>query len=148
LKKEVLLELNGWDESWSSVEDYEIYFRIVKKGVKVALNPFVDCIVHKRANSMSRSTNPKKFILHVDHALKARAMIVEYMEANGLLTRELKKEYEIDLYFKMLRWKHKEPAFIGQRIKELKLNVPVGLKVKHELSAFKRKAKKKINKFF
>jgi hypothetical protein len=86
--------------------------------------------------------------LHVDHALKARQMIVEYMDANGLLTKELRKEYEIDLYFKLLRWKPKAPALIGQRIKDLKLNVPIGLKFKHELSAFKRKANRKIKKIF
>lgn len=148
LKRDVLLDLNGWNESWSSVEDYEMYFRILKKGVKVAFSPFVDSIVHKRPNSMSRSTDPSKFATHLNFVINARLMIVAYMEANGLLTKDLKRQYQIDLYFKLLRWKHKAPALIEQKLEELNLKVPVGLRMRHKASSLKSIVRKEIKKIF
>ena len=145
-RKKTVVDVNGWNESWTSVEDYEMFFRVMKNGVRPVFDPHTDAIVHMRDNSMSRSTNEAKMIAHIENAVRLRLMIRDYLLENGLLTPALKKEFSIDLYFKLLRWRPKVPQYIDKKMKELELKVPSQIKLKHDLHIFRRIVSKKIHR--
>jgi glycosyltransferase involved in cell wall biosynthesis len=148
IRKSILLAVNGWNEDWLSVEDYELYYRIFKKGAKLAYNSSTDTIVHKRQNSMSSSTVSKVIIRHMTFSIKTRLLIRDYMKMNGLLTKELEQEFEKEFYLKLLRWKRKAPEFIKEQLKEINLKVPVSFKLKHQIDSYKKKASSKIKRLF
>jgi glycosyltransferase involved in cell wall biosynthesis len=148
IRKKVLQGVNGWNEDWLSVEDYELYYRLFKKGAKLAYNTFTDTIVHKRPNSMSNSSVSWVYIRHIYFAIKTRLLIRDYMRINGLLTKELEQEFEKELFFKLLRWEKKAPDFFEEQLRELKLNVPAHLKLKYQISRYKRTATSKIKSIF
>jgi glycosyltransferase involved in cell wall biosynthesis len=145
-KKQTLLKVNGWNESWTSVEDYEMFFRLIKNGVKIAFSISPDSIVHLRDNSMSRSLDNKVMINHIENAVRLRLLIKEFLFKNGLLTKDLNQEFETDLYFKLLRWQPKAPNYIKNKIKELNLKVPVSVIFKYKIEGLKRKASGKLKK--
>jgi glycosyltransferase involved in cell wall biosynthesis len=147
-KKDMLVSVNGWNVAWSSVEDYELYFRVIKAGVKIAFSPYAEAVVHMRADSMSRSNNYAIYTRHIEHALKARLMIRDYMRSNGLLTPELEKELNRALYFKLLGWKRKAPEYVNKKLKELKLDVPMTTKLGHKLNVLKRRTYRRIKLLF
>lgn len=145
-RKETVIAVNGWNESWTSVEDYEMFFRVMKNGVRPVFSPHTDAIVHMRANSMSRSTDRAKTIAHIENSIRLRLMIKDYLLSNKLLTSKLEKEFGVDLYFKLLRWKPKVPDFIEKKMEELQLKVPAGILMRHELHILKIKLSKKIRR--
>jgi glycosyltransferase involved in cell wall biosynthesis len=148
IRKKVLLEINGWNEDWLSVEDYELYYRIFKNGAKVAFSSFTDTIVHKRPNSMSNSSVSNVYLRHISFAIKTRLLIRNYMRSNGQLTKELEQEFEKELYLKLLRWKCKAPDFVEKELRELKLNVSPVFKLKIKINRYKSAATKKIKSIF
>jgi len=145
-KRKTLMDLNGWNESWTSVEDYEMYFRALKYGVIPVFDLHADAIVHMRVESMSRSSDQKKTIEHINNALNLRFLIKDHLIITGYYSRELQQEFETDLYFKLLRWKPKAPEFMERKIKELELFIPLKEIIKHKLQVIKSNLKKiKIN---
>ena len=145
-RRKTVVDVNGWNESWTSVEDYEMYFRVMKNGVQPVFSPYTDAIVHMRDNSMSRSTNQEKMIAHIENAVRLRLMIKDYLQENNLLTPALEKQFAIDLYFKLLKWRSKVPQFIDTKMKELQLKVPSQVKIKYNLHILRRMLSKKIHR--
>jgi glycosyltransferase involved in cell wall biosynthesis len=147
-KKKTVLEVNGWNENWTSANDYEMFFRLIKKGIKVAFSPFNDSIVHMRTNSLSRSSDNKAMINHIENAIRLRLMIKDFLKEKGLLNKKLEQEFETNLYFKLLRWEPKAPFFVNNKIKELKLKIPPGIRLKQNIRSIKRKISKKVKALF
>ncbi|MBK8497418.1 MAG: glycosyltransferase [Flavobacteriales bacterium] len=55
-RREAVLEAGGWDESLHSSQDYDLLFRLLKRGARIAWDEAVGCeVLKRRSGSISRT---------------------------------------------------------------------------------------------
>src|SRR5690606_7649734 len=83
-RKEALLKIDGWDESLSSSQEYDLLFRLLKRGNLLVRDYELSCFVYAEDNSVSRSGNVERTNRIVDNYVNLRLRIREYLMSKGL----------------------------------------------------------------
>ncbi|MBA3284178.1 MAG: glycosyltransferase family 2 protein [Nitrosopumilus sp.] len=97
-KKNILEEINGWDENKTSSQEYDLMFRILKKGEKFAFSSLPLTIVHIRDNSIHRSNNKERIFEIFNNHIQLRLAIKSYLKLTGKLTKELNQVADVSIY--------------------------------------------------
>lgn len=88
-KREMLLQVDGWNETLIASQEYDLMFRILQLGAVVAFDNRVLTKVHVGAwESVSRSKSGDKARKILDSRISLRLRIKEYLDNKGLLTEE------------------------------------------------------------
>jgi glycosyltransferase involved in cell wall biosynthesis len=78
-RTQTLREVNGWDENLTSSQEYELLFRLLKKGKKVILQMEPLTLVRERASGQISTSNPGK---RWKQYIELRVEILEFLRAN------------------------------------------------------------------
>ncbi len=135
-RRKTLLEVNGWSESVSSSQEYDLLFRLLKNNAVVEFCPLVQTIVHITENSITSSQNEDRIIEIINNSIKLRIEIKEYLKSQGKLTKKLARHADlynyttlvmrsyrplVPLYFR----KGKIPDFVKKALKQYQFDVPL-----------------------
>lgn len=88
-RKKALLAVEGWDESKTSSQEYDLLFRMLKNNAKVVFSTTPLAIIHINTESISNSRNVDKFIEIFSNFMRLRTEIKAYLKSKGELTEEL-----------------------------------------------------------
>ena len=125
-RREALDAVSGWDEKLGSSQDYELLFRLMKVGGKLAFDPVPNTIVVKRAaGSISQSALKENWLRYIalrlairDHlrAQGAVAFATELTELDQYLFMVIHviAQDDLDLASKLYR-RHLPKDFVPQR---------------------------------
>ncbi|MFN8155145.1 MAG: glycosyltransferase family A protein [Bacteroidia bacterium] len=98
-KREKVLEVKGWTEDLASSQEYELMFRMLCSGAKVAFDQTIVCLNRDRESGSITKTNPKE---KWKRYIGLRATIFEFLQKNNLVTEERRQTY-IDSMFDGIR---------------------------------------------
>jgi glycosyltransferase involved in cell wall biosynthesis len=87
--KRALHQVNGWDESLISSQEYDLMFRILQKEPVIIYDRELNTILRHRNNSISQTNFRENRII----AIRLRRQIYDFLELNGLLTDDLNRHY-------------------------------------------------------
>jgi len=129
-RKEALLQIDGWDESLSSSQEYDLLFRLLKNENRLVPDYELSCFVYAEDNSVSRSGNAERINRIIDNYVNLRLRIREYLMSKGLFGEDVQRCFNITLYLFLLYRKRFSPSYVKEKLSTLKLNVPFAVKVK------------------
>lgn len=95
-RRKALLAVDGWNETKSSSQEYDLVFRMLKNNDKIDFCLLPLTIIHVRENSIHKSGDESRFIEILDNNIKLRLEIREYLRSKGILTKQL--NYITDTY--------------------------------------------------
>jgi glycosyltransferase involved in cell wall biosynthesis len=78
-KREKLLEINGWDESLKSSQEYDLLFRLLKKGASVSYDLNALTIIRKREGSITTTNIGNNILTRIDLVKSIR----DYLKINN-----------------------------------------------------------------
>lgn len=115
--------INGFDEELTSSQEYDLMFRLLKNGFKCSFSSYLGVIIHKSPNSISKSTDPEKFINILNKRIELRNSVKKYLVSQDALTQ--KRRYEIDkyIYFEVEGNKHLDETWGNSNLKELNFSL-------------------------
>ena len=88
-KRQILLDVGGWDETLIASQEYELMFRMLQTSPVVAFDSRVCTLVHVGAwESVSRSGSKDKARKILDSRINLRLRIKAYLESKNELTEE------------------------------------------------------------
>jgi glycosyltransferase involved in cell wall biosynthesis len=79
-KKENLDEVEGWDESLSSTQEYDLMFRLLKNKNHIIVDNEVNTIRRERATGQISQSNSK---VRFNNFFLLRQKVIEYLESNN-----------------------------------------------------------------
>jgi glycosyltransferase involved in cell wall biosynthesis len=123
-KKEMVVKAMGWDENLSSSQEYDLMFRMLKQGAKVAFDiEAVAANIYYENNSITRTANTEKNIRVLEEHLKLRLGVKKYLEISGQLDDDTARTIDIAMYSHLMDRKHLIPEYIAAKEKELNLDI-------------------------
>lgn len=87
--KKAFEEVNGWDESLISSQEYDLMFRMLQREPVVLYDRELNTVLRHRDNSISQTNFRENRII----AIRLRRQIYDFLDRNGLLTEDLKRHY-------------------------------------------------------
>ena len=124
----LLLKVNGWDESLSASQEYDLMFRMLQVRPMIAFDERDRTTVHVvPGESISRGTGKLKRLKVLESKINLRQRIKVYLEKENLLTLDLERQLDLFLFEQMTK------AYRYTRDYEqpmLELQVRVGTKIK------------------
>lgn len=142
-KTSMLRKVNGWDESMTSSQEYDLVFRLLQHGAKVLPDKEVLTTIHKAADSVSQSNKEEKLVRILKNKVDLRYRIKEYLQQKNLLDDELKQTLDVFIYTLLMHHMVKTPAYAKKELKKVNLDVPFDLMLKMKWTVFKKKYKLK-----
>lgn len=145
-RRNALLAVNGWDESKTSSQEYDLLFRMVKNNANVVFCTTPLSIVHINKNSISNSESDDRIIEILSNIVNLRLEIKAYLKSKDKLTKQLNHSADKYLLSYVLSFsgeylwylkKGKISSFIKKTIKENNLDVPIGLILKIYLGNYR-----------
>ena len=131
-----LKSVNGWDETISSSQEYDLLFRLLKNDATVAVDPSANTIVNFSSNSISKSTNIKvlKKILH--NRINLRLKIKLELQIREQLSPELSQAVDTYIYKEIMRNYHHFPTYANELLQNygFKANAFNLLKIKIKMA--------------
>lgn len=133
-RKNALLAVNGWDESKSSSQEYDLLFRMLKNNANIVFCNTPLSIIHVNRDSISNSENTDRIIEILSNITNLRLEIKAYLKSRGKLTKQLTRSADEYIYSYLLSFsgeylwflkKGKLPSFINNTIKENNLDLSV-----------------------
>lgn len=98
-RREMLLQVNGWDESLKNGQDYDLLFRVLQAGAHVVFAPEF-LTLFRRVNDQSLMNQDPQGSLK--RAMTDRRKIGAHLEESGLLDAQLKNVLH-QSYFRIIR---------------------------------------------
>jgi glycosyltransferase involved in cell wall biosynthesis len=121
--KRSVIKAGGWDNDLTSSQEYDLLFRLLKNDAKFAFDKSVQTIIHKSANSISKSTNQQKLVGIITNRINLRHRIKLYLAQTGKLSNKLDKMIDTYIYNELMTQYNDIPDFVRQYLKSNKLNV-------------------------
>jgi glycosyltransferase involved in cell wall biosynthesis len=138
-KTETLLAVNGWNETLSSSQEYDLLFRMLKTKSRICFDTIPSTFIYFTENSISKSVNNERNSQIFDNWLNLRLTIKEYLRERGLLNGEVNKKIDV-IIFNYLRFKGRRlPAYAIKKLESLIFDLPLKLKLKKNLVLLKFK---------
>lgn len=110
-RKEDLVKINGWDESLSSSQEYDLMFRMLKNGATCYFTNEINAIIYENENSISRDQSAKKIQQIVGNRLNLRFSIYRYLKKKDLLSDAYQKAIKESVMNNLLYYGHQIPLF-------------------------------------
>jgi glycosyltransferase involved in cell wall biosynthesis len=131
-RKEALVNVNGWNETLSSSQEYDLLFRLLKSNSQIIPDNSINTIVHFSENSISKSESKEKMMQILDNRIILRLNIKKYLESAGSLTRKLTEVIDTYIYTEIMRYYPSIPVYANELLKKhpLKVNVRRILKLR------------------
>ncbi|MCD9853820.1 glycosyltransferase family 2 protein [Epilithonimonas sp. JDS] len=85
-RRSSLLEINGWDNSKTSSQEYDLLFRIMKNQNKIKYLGEIHTNIYQIGVSVSRDTDKHKHKKIILSRVRLRVEIKKYLQENNLLT--------------------------------------------------------------
>ena len=102
--RQLLLQANGWDESLSASQEYDLLFRMLQLRPVVAFDERDRTTVHVvPGESVSRGTGKLKRLKVLESKISLRQRIKAYLQKEDLLTQELQEQLDLFLYEQMTK---------------------------------------------
>ncbi|MXV51314.1 glycosyltransferase [Pedobacter sp. HMF7647] len=138
-QKDLLLDVNGWDENVTSSQEYDLLFRLLKKEARIVTDKSVDTIVHFSENSVSKSTDVNKLKKILNNRVTLRLKIKEELERTNSLTKNLSLLIDDYIYTEIMSFYRHFPQYARELLKEhnpkIKLSKALKLKTKNFLKS-------------
>jgi glycosyltransferase involved in cell wall biosynthesis len=100
----LLLKVNGWDESLSASQEYDLMFRMLQLRPMVAFDERDRTTVHiVPGDSISRGTGKLKRLKVLESKINLRQRIKAYLKKEDLLTTELEQQLDLFLFEQMTK---------------------------------------------
>jgi glycosyltransferase involved in cell wall biosynthesis len=138
-EKSALLAVNGWSVQLSSSQEYDLLLRLIQSGAVVELDEQLSTIVYEVPNSITRGSSPERTIEVINDYINLRMSLKAYLKKELLLTAELNSFIDQCIYRVLIGRRRHHPVYVEERIKSLKLDVPLSYKVKVRANAFAKK---------
>ena len=124
-RKKALLNVNGWNETLSSSQEYDLLFRLLKNNSQIIHDNSINTTVHFSGNSISKSENKEKMMQILDNRIILRLSIKKYLESSGLLTRKLTEVIDTYIYTEIMRYYPSIPVYAKELLKKYPLKVKI-----------------------
>lgn len=148
-RKKSLVDVNGWDESLTSSQEYDLLFRLLKSGKKVIFDLSLNTIIYRMDNSVSKSTNKEKLIRIVQNRIELRLKIKEYLKERNQLTKEINRIADIYIYNGLMDKAIDIPDYVNNYLKNNRLDIPLNIIISANMRLAYRQSvslvKKKLN---
>jgi glycosyltransferase involved in cell wall biosynthesis len=123
-RKQAFFDVNGWDETLSSSQEYDVLFRLLKNNAKVAVDNSVKTTVHFSNNSVSKSRDKKKLKQILDNRINLRLKIKDELQSSKRLTPKLAQAIDTYIYTELMD----NYLVIPEYVNELKSRYHLGVK--------------------
>lgn len=122
-----LLSINGWDESLTSSQEYDLLFRLLKSSKKVIFDPGLNTIVYRMDNSISKSTGKERLVRIVQNRINLRLKIIAYLKLNNKLTSDINRASDTYIYNGLMEKAIEIPEFVNNFLQYNKLDIPLNI---------------------
>lgn len=78
-RRRAVLRVGGWNEAWASSQEYELMFRMLRRGVTVAFDPFPLTVLYQQAGSITQRAPEANVVRRI----RLGAMILRYLRRYG-----------------------------------------------------------------
>jgi len=135
-RKQAFLDVNGWDETLSSSQEYDVLFRLLKNNAKVAVDNSVKTTVHFSNNSVSKSRNKKKMKQILDNRINLRLEIKDELLSSKRLTPKLAQAIDTYIYTELMDNYLVIPEYVNELMNRYHLDVKYSKIVKLNVKMF------------
>ncbi|MCU7548265.1 glycosyltransferase [Chitinophagaceae bacterium LB-8] len=132
-KRDKLLQVNGWDESKTSSQEYNLLFSILKLNAKVSFCTIPLTNIYIQNNSIHKSANKKRSFEIANNYINLRLEIKKYLISQNRFNEEFNRAVNISIYEHLQTYREIIPEFVTITIDELKLNLPFSFYLKKSL---------------
>lgn len=152
-RRRAVLAVEGWDETKSSSQEYDLMFRMLKKNDQLCYSVTPQTILHFRESSVSKTNDKNRLVEIMDNNVNLRLQIKEYLQSKGIITKQLNLITDKYIYIYLVNttgWhpmsvkKGIIPAFVKKKLKQSNLNLPTGFIIKFHFNCLISKVKWKI----
>jgi glycosyltransferase involved in cell wall biosynthesis len=125
-----LQKAGGWNETLSSSQEYDLLFRILKKKTIICFDLKPSAFIYFIQDSISKSRDKNRNAQIFGNWLNLRLSIKQYLQETGVLNEEINKKIDLEI-FHYLKYKgHLSPAYVGKKLGNLSLELPLKLRLK------------------
>jgi glycosyltransferase involved in cell wall biosynthesis len=144
-RKRTLLNVNGWNETLTSSQEYDLLFRLLKNNAQIIHDSSINTIVYFSGDSISKSENKEKMMQILNNRIILRLNIKKYLESSGLLTRKLTEVIDTYIYTEIMRYYPSIPIYAKELLKKhpLKVNIRRILKLRSKALFYRLRALKR-----
>lgn len=135
-RKQAFFDVNGWDETLSSSQEYDVLFRLLKNNAKVAVDNSVKTTVHFSNNSVSKSRNKKKMKQILDNRINLRLEIKDELLSSKRLTPKLAQAIDTYIYTELMDNYLVIPEYVNELMNRYHLDVKYSKIVKLNVKMF------------
>ena len=135
-RKQAFFDVNGWDETLSSSQEYDVLFRLLKNNAKVAVDNSVKTTVHFSNNSVSKSRNKKKVKQILDNRINLRLKIKDELQSSKRLTPKLAQAIDTYIYTELMDNYLVIPEYVNELMNRYHLDVKYSKIVKLNVKVF------------
>ncbi|MFC6099386.1 glycosyltransferase family 2 protein [Olivibacter domesticus] len=143
-RKDMLEDIGGWNEAMSSSQEYDLLFRMMKKGAKVVFDNKTNTIIHQADSVISKSFDKEKVSRIVDNRIQLRLDIKQYLTETGQLNVERKRLIDNYIYCELMFNKDSIPTYVKSRMNSLVLDVDIKDRMKQNFEYAKRMVKRVV----
>lgn len=122
-KKDILMNVYGWDESLCSSQEYDLMFRLLTVNARLGFDLSPQTIVHKPDAPGFGTERAKQLEKMMNDSIYLRLRIKNYLISEGLFSHEMSVFFDACLYKFLIGQKHLVPEYVSRRLKELSLHV-------------------------
>ena len=144
-KREAVAAVNGWDENLSSSQEYDLLFRILKNGGKIAYDLETNTIIHKMENSISKTSDNNRLAQIMNNSLNLRHKVRTHLAEMGELDFSMKQYFDSYFYKYLMKYKEYIPEHVEPWFDLLDLQVPVLLKLRKTSKYYAKVLEHKMN---
>lgn len=135
-RKQAFFDVNGWDETLSSSQEYDVLFRLLKNNAKVAVDNSVKTTVYFSNNSVSKSRDKKKLKQILDNRINLRLKIKDELQSSKKLTPKLAQAVDTYIYTELMDNSLVMPEYVNELMNRYHLNVKYSKIVKLNVKMF------------
>ena len=128
-KRKALNEVDGWDQTLTSSQEYDLMYRMLKSGATVMYDTEELTVINVDGQGISRGGDVKRRIEIVSNRIDLRLKIKEYLKEQNRLTRIVESHIDRYIYASLKNEESVIPMYVRPRLRELKLRVPFYFKL-------------------
>lgn len=124
-RRDAVIKAGWFSERWSSSDEYELMFRILKSGGRLVYTPAYQTRVFWRDESVGKSKDPQRLRVIWRQRFGFRMQIRDYLEENGTFTKETKYAWEKYMYPQLVHLKYQLPEIYNEFMPLINHDLPV-----------------------
>lgn len=137
-RRTALQAVNGWRTDLRSSQEYDLMFRLMQAGFKLACVAAPQAIIHVQENSIHKSKDVARSLEVTDTYLALRLRIREHLKNSGRLTPTLEQQLNTYLYHCIHNHRHEAPEYVQRKTKELGLKLTAAQHLRRRISMLKQ----------